>query len=701
MERLNKQPRRQRVRGAAVALGLGFGIVGAAAYAAPDITVRYFPIENFVSPLSVSLSEDGRYAAYRQSSGSGNDVFVWDLIDNTRTQANLMVGGGAPTGAQCDTPAMSADARYVVFGCASATMGSGTVNGGQAYYVYDRINNKTEIIPLTTADRVSRTYAPAISADGHYIAYRTYDAASPANYSLFVRNMFNKTTHGTTAKSVFVAGVPSPMSISDDGRYVAYSGRIVPSNSIPDVSVYDSATSSTEVINVSTAGVRGTRGANYPSMSADGNIVAFLSADFALTSPAAPANGGVFIRDRRAGTTEFISSVGAGASTNYPTLSANGRYVAFVGRSAQGILNLYVYDRSTKISRVIPTAIEGTRSAIWPTFSANGRYLAFESVQGGTRAIGIADLGTAAGLELSSSTLSLTEGGAAGTYSIALAQVPNADVTVAIKPDKQLSVARTQLTFTPDNWKVSQIVSVQAIQDGVKEGEHSGVLTHTVASSDVDYTVIQPSNVTASITDAVTPTIAVPGTTWNQSNMPLTGTAAPGATVMLTAVNRDTSWMSSVSTVANAQGQWSYTMTGFTDGVVDLDAQAEGIRSAVQTITVKLAVIPPQPTYIDVTGYIRTTAYGLILNRATGKYAGNFVLTNSGSILLKGPLHLRLDNLTAGVTLFNATGSHEGAPYITVPGGLAPDESVTIPLLVTNPAKVTVSYDAKIFSGTF
>ncbi|MBP1208021.1 hypothetical protein JOD97_006108 [Duganella sp. 1411] len=203
------------------------------------------------------------------------------------------------------------------------------------------------------------------------------------------------------------------------------------------------------------------------------------------------------------------------------------------------------------------------------------------------------------------------------------------------------------------------------------------------------------------ITDGLTPTIVIPAATWTKTEMPLAGTAAPGATVLLTAMNRSTGWMSSVSTVADAQGRWTYTMTGFTDGIVDFDAQAEGIRSAVQTVTVKLAVIPPQPTFTDVTGYVRTTAYGLAYNRSTGKYVGNFVITNTGSINLNGPLHLVLKDLTAGVSLANASGTYEGSPYITVQGGLEPDGSVTIPLIVDNPAKVGVGYAAKIYSGTF
>ncbi len=197
-------------------------------------------------------------------------------------------------------------------------------------------------------------------------------------------------------------------------------------------------------------------------------------------------------------------------------------------------------------------------------------------------------MGAAAGVGFSSDKLSLTEGGLAGTYTVVLKQIPNANVTVSIKPDSQLTVERSQLIFTPANWNIPQVVSVQAVQDGVQEGAHTGTVTHTVTSTDIDYTVIPTATVQLAIADAIPPTIVLPASVWHRSDLPVTGTAAPGATVLLTAVNRTTGWMSSASTIADQQGQWSYTLTGVTDGVVDLDAQADGIKSAVQTVTVTL-----------------------------------------------------------------------------------------------------------------
>ncbi|WP_175022943.1 TolB family protein [Rugamonas rivuli] len=478
-------------------------------------------------------------------------------------------------------------------------MGSPPPVGGESYYVYDRIGNKTEVLPMTNSNRMSRAVPAAISADGHYLAYRTYDPTSPLTASIYLRDMVNHTTQVTKAKSAMSSSsIADQMTFSADGRYIAYSGRVSVSAALIDTFVYDAATGVSEQVNVGPNGapVRNATQAYSASMSADGGAVVFVSPDAGLTSPAAPAGLGAYVRDRLAGKTEFVSGATKGRVLS-ASISANGRYVSFTADPAPGFERaMYVYDRLTKKSRIVPGVFAGFTAATGtPRLSADGRYVAFASQNSstGARSIGLADLGVAAGLKITSAALSLTEGGAAGTYTIALAQVPNASVNVSVTPDQQLSVARTQLVFTPDNWNVPQVVSVQALQDGVAEGKHSGVITHTVTSTDIDYTVVKPASVTVAITDAVVPTVVLPGATWNQSELPVSGTAAPGANVLLTATNRSTGWLTSVSVLADAQGNWSRTLSGLSDGVIEIDAQADGIHSAVQSITV--ALLPPPP----------------------------------------------------------------------------------------------------------
>lgn len=556
------------------------------------------PVVSYLQPLgpsvgnlsSIGISPDGRYLAFRQdnSTGSTNDIYLYDRIGGTATQINFMPAGGLPVGAKCDLPALSNEALYVVFACSSAPMGlpNSQGNGGYAYFVYNRLQNKTELIAQGTTDAIIMATIPiGISGDGRYAAYRTYKRLANGNqeFSLRLRDLVNKTDQVMPAASVYLAGAANRVSLSQDGRYISYSGKASATATTVSNMVFDRQTGISQPQEYNEAGVRGNSGADsdFP-MSLDGKFVAFTSGSSNLVANPPTSRTGVYLRERSTGKIELITNP-ANNSFSSVALSADGRYVSYQQTGAI----ILEYDRLTKKTRSVSTQL-----ANYGRLSGDGRYLAFQTNQGSNgsiRAIGLIDYGARPGVKLSATGLSLTEGGAAGTYSVVLNQVPDYDVTVSLKTDAQLSLARSQLVFTPANWNVPQIVSVQAVNDGVVQGAHTALVSNTATSNDIEYSVLNPQQVTVAISDAVVPTITTPGATWAQPDLPLTGTAAPNATVILTATNRTTGWLTSVTTVADAAGQWSYTLTGLADGVIELDAQADGIQSAVQTVTVALA----------------------------------------------------------------------------------------------------------------
>ncbi|MYM26709.1 hypothetical protein GTP58_00060 [Duganella sp. CY15W] len=558
------------------------------------------PIVSFLQPLGAgaglisapSVSPDGRYIAYRQDNpaGTANDIYLYDRVTGTASQANL-TSGGAPVGAKCDLPVASNDGLYVVFACNSAQMGLPNTQlpgAGQAYFVYDRLKNKTEVVAQGSQSAYVGLSNPiALSANGRYAAYRTWTngANNVAIYSLVIRDLVNKTSTVTPATSTYVYLQQAPTSISNDGRYVVYAGKSNGGSTQEDVLVFDRVAGASSLINVTPAGARANGSSQGDvAISEDGNFIAFYSNGTNLVASQTGTPRRVFLRERSTGKTELISPMNLVGTPAGVALSGDGRYVSYASNSV-----LYVYDRLTKKTRNVSSA---GAAAVSTRISRDGRYVVYQTSQapGMTRAIALVDFGARPGLSLSSYNLSLTEGGAAGTYSAVLNQVPDYDVTVALSTNAQLSLARSQLTFTPDNWSVPQIVSVQALNDGIVEGQHSAIVSNTVSSNDIEYGVLKSQQVTVAISDAIIPTIVLPAGTWTSPELPLVGTAAPNATVMLTAVNRTTGWLTSVTTVADAQGNWSYTLTGLTVGVVDLDAQADGLKSAVQTVTIALDI---------------------------------------------------------------------------------------------------------------
>ncbi len=107
----------------------------------------------------------------------------------------------------------------------------------------------------------------------------------------------------------------------------------------------------------------------------------------------------------------------------------------------------------------------------------------------------------------------VTKGGLTDTYTVALSIAPTSNVTVTVTANSQLRVASAgnpqptgtlNLTFTPSNWNVAQVVTVSAVIDSVDDGVHRGTITHQTSSADTRYQGLPAVVVTGQI-DSVLP----------------------------------------------------------------------------------------------------------------------------------------------------------------------------------------------------
>ncbi len=102
------------------------------------------------------------------------------------------------------------------------------------------------------------------------------------------------------------------------------------------------------------------------------------------------------------------------------------------------------------------------------------------------------------------------EGGVYDTYNVVLDTIPTANVTVIVSPDAQIDLGfTTQLTFTPSNALTPQTIVVNALDDLVGEGNHGGLITHSVVSADADYDGLSVASVIVDIVDDDAPTIVI------------------------------------------------------------------------------------------------------------------------------------------------------------------------------------------------
>ncbi|MEP6524884.1 DUF4347 domain-containing protein, partial [Microcoleus vaginatus DQ-U2] len=106
-----------------------------------------------------------------------------------------------------------------------------------------------------------------------------------------------------------------------------------------------------------------------------------------------------------------------------------------------------------------------------------------------------------AGISVTPTQTTATEGGANGSYELKLMSQPIAPVTITLTTGEQIQ-AIAPLTFTADNWNLAQTVTVKAVDDTVVEGAQSVNITHTVTSTDAKYNsgIVVPG-VTVAIAD--------------------------------------------------------------------------------------------------------------------------------------------------------------------------------------------------------
>jgi Tol biopolymer transport system component len=172
----------------------------------------------------------------------------------------------------------------------------------------------------------------AVSADGRYLAF-----SGGFPFGCCVVGVYDRQT-GVTDTPAGSTG-DGTLALSGDGRYLAYSKPFYTSQ---DVFVHDRQTGTDTAISVAPDGSPPTCSSPgcvfsswYPSISADGRYVSFAS--FATNLVAGDTqsanNADVFVHDMQTGTTQRVSVASDGTQANgmsyENSISADGRYVAF------------------------------------------------------------------------------------------------------------------------------------------------------------------------------------------------------------------------------------------------------------------------------------------------------------------------------------------------------------------------------------
>lgn len=269
------------------------------------------------------------------------------------------------TGAGGSIPeALSADGRYFVFLSNAPNLVPGQIdrNLGSDLFLYDRLTGTTELVSRsagspTTAGNASSS-SPALSADGRYVTF-------------------------ISAATDLVPG-------QDD------------SNGAHDVFLYDRVTQTTELVShARSSRTVATRGFSWtPAISADGRFVAFPSTATDMAGdPQALGLVNVFLFDRSSGNIELVGrstppgTVAAFSDFDRPSLSADGRYVAFTSqvpdlvpgqRDTNRGRDVFLYDRISRKIVLVSHASSSSSTAgnvacdDEPQISSDGAFVAYQ-----------------------------------------------------------------------------------------------------------------------------------------------------------------------------------------------------------------------------------------------------------------------------------------------------------------------------------
>jgi len=249
------------------------------------------------------------------------------------------------------------------------------------------------------------SWGPIISANGRFVAFESsqanQDPGDPDwNIDVFVHDRLTGELRIVSRARDGAPGGESAEadSISDDGRYIAFSSRA--SNLVPDdtnrdwdVFLHDRETGETTRVSRASDGRQGNGGSVGGVLSADGKLLVFSSWATNFVGPDVNRQTDVFVRDLDTGSTTLVSRASDGTPGNdvsdQATISSDGQVVAFiststnlVGGDTNGTADVFLYDRNTgEVTRVSVASdgIQGNDRSSGPSLSADGRYVVFVS----------------------------------------------------------------------------------------------------------------------------------------------------------------------------------------------------------------------------------------------------------------------------------------------------------------------------------
>ncbi len=294
----------------------------------------------------------------------------------TRTNELLSIasdGIGVSAPGVAYSPAVDFDGSTVAFATLDASLvrpPAKDTNGAVDVFVRDRRSGLTERVSVTRdGDEANDdSGAPSLSRDGRLVAFESnadLDGDLARSKDIFLHDRDSGTTHlidenraapslSGDGRAVAALNTTGDVFVVEDGRSrlvgrsaaraeISADGRCVAFDRGGAIFVHDRTTSTTEQVDLAADGSPANAGSGSPSISADGRYVAFHSRADNLVAGDTNGATDIFVHDRRTATTirASVASNGdqAGGASQRPRLSDDGRFVVFESRAANLVLD--------------------------------------------------------------------------------------------------------------------------------------------------------------------------------------------------------------------------------------------------------------------------------------------------------------------------------------------------------------------------
>jgi hypothetical protein len=324
-----------------------------------------------------TISAAGRYVAFTSAAddlvaGDTNgtqNVFIRDLQNLTTTLVSVSTDGIHPGNADSFSPQISADGRYVLFQSKASNLAAGSFSGIQNLFFRDLQIGTTYALTSGGVNSVSMT------PDSQSVAF-IGTATGTSGTELYVWNSqsaartYTNNTASTTSPAV---------SISPNGQNLAF---LANSSALYAVNLVTT--------NMSTVSA-GTTFSSHAGIqfSSDGRFLVYAG----QISPG--INQNVYLYDFQAGTNllvsqNFNSTGAANNNSDSPSISPDGNFIAYrsfannvVSNDFNNVADLFIYDRSNATTIIVSASDSGNFTAndrsLKPVFSSDSQTLFFQS----------------------------------------------------------------------------------------------------------------------------------------------------------------------------------------------------------------------------------------------------------------------------------------------------------------------------------